>query len=400
MNRFFKGTIPFCLAVFACVFMTPASGRGAEPFIYGVTEGSVYKDWVRIYWFADDSEATLTKDGASQSYGLGEQISSSGEYLIEVTATVDGVSETNSVNFFIDTSSTAVLMTNPIFTMPKITVTFHPGTYSGNPHMVVWAEDMEGNFLQNLYVGTAAATNYMRFGNGRSLVLRPQALPYWMHKTCPLTSGIYIADPETPLPDDLDAVSGATQKSGFQLTTSVTSPPPGGQVNILFEINQSFDNGWYFAPANSVAEEDNPLGITTFGQDGYFGTSNEPSLVYSVTVPLYEPGTYTTEDPAGYGHFGGRTGTLYTDFYAPYNGEERHKFDKAILMVDSLEVTVHQLPGDVNADGVLSLEDCISALKVCGGITGQAALDPESDVGTDQRIGTEEAIYVLEKVAE
>lgn len=55
------------------------------------------------------------------------------------------------------------------------------------------------------------------------------------------------------------------------------------------------------------------------------------------------------------------------------------------------------IPGDINNDGVLDLDDAVMALQIAAGIpTGE--IFPETDVDGDEKIGIAEAVYVLEKI--
>lgn len=383
----------FLLLVLFC-----SRGYAVAPMIYGVTQDSVYVDeFVRIYWFEPDGVATLTHNGTSHPYNSGTAIENDGSYSIELSVNKDGQTLSNSVAFQINTSQTvAHLQTLENNALTGLTIDFTPDSYSGNPIIVIWTEDMAGNFLQNLYVSTAAATNYMRFTN--NIVNRPQAVPYWAHKTCPPMAAagggsLHVAQPEIPLPDGLDAVSGATQKLGFSLNSHVQAAGNQNQIKVLLEINQSYDDGWYFAAGNPLREETDIPSGTTFGDDPYYSGSNEPSLIYSVDVNLDQPGTYTTGEPAGYGHYGGRTGTLYTDFFALDGTTERHKFDVAIRMVDQLSVTVHKLPGDINGDHAVDLLDAIIGLQICTG--SSHPINRNSDINSNGLIGMEEVMLVL-----
>ena len=56
------------------------------------------------------------------------------------------------------------------------------------------------------------------------------------------------------------------------------------------------------------------------------------------------------------------------------------------------------VPGDLNGDGSVDLTDIIIALKILDGVT-VSGLNLKADVNGDCRIGPEEAIFVLQKVA-
>lgn len=404
--------LAFILSTLLLCCCSLSEAEAAYPMIYGVTQGSTYtvapgaNEYVRIYWFASDAVATLSMDGGEpEPYTMKSAISADGEYRIELSVTEGEETYTNAVDFEIDTSETPSLITHDDPALTGLSIEFEHDDYTGKPIIVMWLEDMSGNFLQNLYVSNAAATNYMRFTN--NIVKRPQAIPYWAHKACPASTDsygdtIYLADPATPLPEGLDGVSGATQKMGFQLDTHVIAPDEGAQVKVMLEINQSFDDGWYFASGNEVDLDEEPDGVLaegqTFSEDRYYYGSNEPSLIYEVIVPLDQPGAYSTSEPAGYGHYGGRTGTLYTDFYALDGGIERYKFDHAHQMVGQITVNVHKLAGDITGNFVVDLTDAVTGLKVCSGENVPANVN--ADVDGDERIDLKEVIYIMEQSVE
>lgn len=70
--------------------------------------------------------------------------------------------------------------------------------------------------------------------------------------------------------------------------------------------------------------------------------------------------------------------------------------DTCIVNINPVEVT----KGDCNRDGKVDLADAVLALQVLAGIAPSVPIYDEADVNGDQRIGLEEVIYVLQKVAE
>jgi hypothetical protein len=62
--------------------------------------------------------------------------------------------------------------------------------------------------------------------------------------------------------------------------------------------------------------------------------------------------------------------------------------------------TSWRLSGDVGSNGFISLEDAILVLQVCSGIDPASAIHSGADVNDDNKIGLEEAIFILQKVAE
>jgi len=60
-----------------------------------------------------------------------------------------------------------------------------------------------------------------------------------------------------------------------------------------------------------------------------------------------------------------------------------------------------KLPGDMNNDGVLSLDDAILGLQVVSGLAPAGIRsDAGGDVNGDNKIGLEEAIYIIQKMAD
>jgi hypothetical protein len=55
--------------------------------------------------------------------------------------------------------------------------------------------------------------------------------------------------------------------------------------------------------------------------------------------------------------------------------------------------------GDVNNDGFVKLDDVILILQVMAGIPPSQSVFSDADINHDVRLGNEEAIYILQKVA-
>ncbi len=347
--RFF---VLFCVLT---TFNPVAAICDGSPKIFGVTNESVYTEYVKPRWYEPDSSAVLTINaGAPAPFLNGGKIMANGEYEL----TVSTPTGSTTVCFEIDSSrNMAVMNTNRDKEGTALEIEFQGGAYIGTPVFAIWVEDVYGNFLHNLYVSSLPATNIMRHTD--NLVYRPQAVPFWAHKACEEKNygadPLFLAEPEIPVPDDLDGVTGATQKYGFLVKTKADRTNDS-RIKIFFEINQSFDTGWYFFAANDTQEEDDN---GAFSNDSFFIGSEEPAIVYSIEVNLaneqiYFLGGSDGENevlPVGYSHYAGRTADLYTDFYADDNGIPRYKFDHAHHMVSRL--TVKTIPGadmDTNTD--------------------------------------------------
>lgn len=322
------------------------STAGSAPRILGVTEGSVYIDdyltgdnYVQIYLYPHDSCAEVSKDGGPpQTISFAGKIRGNGSYELKAWH-CDEPDHTNVISFTIDDTKQAPLYrTNVDNTGVQIQIDFEDGVYyvredgrNAIPIFAVWAEDLSGGFLQNIYISNYPATNYPR--NDMDPVRRPAALPYWMHKAGEEVSpGTFLSNPENNVPSDLDAVTGATCMTKYRVVSRVKANPADGDlVKVFFEIQQSWDSSWYFVRGVSCPS-----------------TEGEPSVVYSTTVDLAQSGIYmlggtdTPIGPVGHSHPYGENGLLYTDLYKidPQDGQEKYIFDHAHKMAKRITVTV------------------------------------------------------------
>ncbi len=187
----------------------------------------------------------------------------------------------------------------------ELTVEFHRGKNHNHPSFAIWIEDMEGRFIETLFVTQYAATGI--FGHGElepgrwkaepGPAVRPATLPYWFHKRGE-KSGIVpdIPTPEKPVPD---AISGATPTADFLLKTNTADTCPA-RFRLLMEINQTWDSNHYWTNGKYPDDPD------------YF-TSLQPALVYAVTIDLDSGVTEYFLNPIGHSHYSGKDGLLYTD---------------------------------------------------------------------------------------
>ncbi len=60
----------------------------------------------------------------------------------------------------------------------------------------------------------------------------------------------------------------------------------------------------------------------------------------------------------------------------------------------------HVETGDINRNMVIDLADAIVTLQICSGITPATFFMKEADINGDEKIGIEEAIYILQKISE
>lgn len=180
-----------------------------------------------------------------------------------------------------------------------------PGKYHNHPSFAVWVEDLEGNYIETLYVTKYYASGIFARGeaaqgkwkNEPGNVRRPATLPYWSHKrNIKAPDGLYAPSIETAVPD---ALTGATPKAGFNLKTG--SKVTGEKMfRILFEVNQAWDSNDFWTNDKYPDNFD-------------YKTSLQPALVYAVTVSPGNAGKTLYLNPIGHSHPWGENGELFTD---------------------------------------------------------------------------------------
>ncbi|MBN1821389.1 MAG: hypothetical protein JXR31_03155 [Prolixibacteraceae bacterium] len=184
-------------------------------------------------------------------------------------------------------------------------IDFQKGKYFNHPCIVFWTEDLEGNYLETLYVTRFVGTG--KFGHGElspgkwdnkpGEARRPATLPYWAHKRgIKAPDGLYIPSHETPVPD---ALTSATPLGNFRLETGFKNQPEG-KFRLLMEINQPWDSNQFWSNSKFPDNKD------------YF-TSLQPALVYSVTIDPDNPEEEYFLNPIGHSHPSGENGKLFTD---------------------------------------------------------------------------------------
>ena len=197
------------------------------------------------------------------------------------------------------------IKTSPANPVHQIEIRFLKGESFNHPSFAIWTEDLEGNYIETLYVTDYVAKG--RFGYGEIApgrwkdepgeVRRPATLPYWAHKrNIKAPDGLMIHSPETAVPD---ALTSATPLSSFNLHTA-TSYSGNKKFRTLMEINQAWDSNRYWH--NNKFPGDN----------NYFG-SLQPALVYAVTIDPSETGKEYHLNPVGHSHPTGANGKLFTD---------------------------------------------------------------------------------------
>ena len=203
------------------------------------------------------------------------------------------------------TSVKEIITTTPEQINTKLEIELTTGKYHNHPTFAIWIEDLEGNYIETLYVTQYFAKGV--FGHGEAEpgkwknepgeVRRPAALPYWSHKrNIKAADGLYAPSPETAVPD---ALTGATPKGNFALNTGskVTSDK---MFKVLLEINQPWDSNDFWTN-------------NKFPDDLNYNTSLQPALVYEAIITPTSPKTEYFLNPIGHSHPSGENGELFND---------------------------------------------------------------------------------------
>ncbi len=195
------------------------------------------------------------------------------------------------------------LTTNTAGKGQEIIIDFTKGKEFYYPLFAIWIEDMDGKYIQTLYVAKAVATGIFEYGkqeNAKWAVApkrAPQTLPYWAHKRgIKASDGLFMPDSQTAVPD---AYSGATPKSGFVMTSRADNPLPE-RFKVMFEINQNWDWNEYWTN-------------NKFPDDENYKWSCQPALVYETNIDFNSLKDSYRMNPIGHSHYSGKTGELFTD---------------------------------------------------------------------------------------
>ena len=184
-----------------------------------------------------------------------------------------------------------------------IEVSVEKGTSHNHPLMAIWIEDLQGNYIQTLYVAQSIALGKFAYGDASTgkwmpgPIQRPASLPYWAHKRgVQSETGLFVPSQKHPMPD---AVTGPTPKSNFLLKSQVPLNVPDSFV-VLLEINQSWD--WNMHWTNNK-----------FPNDMEYFSSSQPAVVYRAAIKNQRGSKEMQLMPIGHSHWSGATGELFSD---------------------------------------------------------------------------------------
>jgi hypothetical protein len=155
----------------------------------------------------------------------------------------------------------------------KISYVFNRIPKIASNQVAVWIEDESGNYVKTLF-----ATRFSAQGGFKK---RPQSLPEW----------VKVSNWENASPAEVDAVSGATQKSGtVELTWDCTDrngkPVPAGTYVYKIEGNVSWSNRVVWQGGIKVGGARN----SSAARPAYFpdDTSEKGALIEQVQA-VFEP---------------------------------------------------------------------------------------------------------------
>lgn len=185
----------------------------------------------------------------------------------------------------------------------ELEIEFIRGKSHNHPLMAIWVEDLNGNYIQTLFVAESIGVGIFQHGDATSGkwlpadIRRPAALPVWSHsRGIQENDGLFVPTPDHAVPD---AYTGATPQISFILDTRLDKPR-NEKFMVRFEINQTWDWNEYWTN-------------NKYPDDPVYKTSCQPSLVYQAVVDPNDNIKEYTLELAGRGHHSGKDGKLYTD---------------------------------------------------------------------------------------
>jgi len=179
---------------------------------------------------------------------------------------------------------------------------FEKGNQHNHPLFAVWLADMNGTFIETLYVSESIGKGvFPRVDRKKGAwmagaIQRPAALPYWAHqRNIQNEFGTYNPSQTHP---EVDGNTGATPSASFILHLKTTNVLEGN-YQVFVELNQSWDwnEFWY---------------NDRFPGDKEYMTSSQPALVYSVKFDTRQKMSYPLK-PVGHSSYNGSDGNLNPD---------------------------------------------------------------------------------------
>ena len=181
--------------------------------------------------------------------------------------------------------------------LPFISVT-------NQPQIAIWIEDLDGKYLETLYVTQGVAKQEWKKAPGdptpKEEIRRPESLPHWAHQRgIKYGDGLYIPTRDNPL---ADAVTSATPKTSFKLSSKIEAKRK--EVIIKAEINHSGDFNDYFHKNLDPDSE--------YYGGGRWG-SGQPAVIYAKKIHLTGNEQKHSLEMIGHSSPSGENGKVYAD---------------------------------------------------------------------------------------
>ena len=163
--------------------------------------------------------------------------------------------------------------------------------------------------------------------------------------------------------------------SGNQMTCNVTMDIAKSVTAIFSDttppVTTASPVGGAYGAAQSIGLSANEQATIYYTTNG--NTPTESSAVYSTPIPI------------------GVTTTL--KFFAKDTAGNKESVKTEVYNITPI------VKGDLNGDGTTTMIDAIMAMQVISGLTSAQTIVKDADVNNDGKIGTEEVIYILQRVA-
>lgn len=175
----------------------------------------------------------------------------------------------------------------------SLTAEIKPGEYYSNkPQIAIWIEDLNGNYVDTLFVTNFSINSkYLKGSNTH----RQAALPIWFHKIGRYNGSKLVVNKRVS-----DTVSGATPRAYFKKKWKLSRFIKYGVYKIRVEVNSSFD-------FNNTYKRNLPRNSVNF--NGYNG---QPSVLWEGKIRFSKKlNLKVTLKLVGHGHPSGKTGKVY-----------------------------------------------------------------------------------------
>ena len=202
-----------------------------------------------------------------------------------------------------DIQETKTIYTNQEGEGAEIQIQFLKGESHNHPSFVFWIEDMDGKYIETLFVTKSIGTGLFNYGKSEKGEWKPYqkrypaTLPYWSHKRGIISSdGLFVPDSTHQV---ADGITGATPQTNFNLYAKL-SDNNLRKFKVMFEINQTWDFNEYWTN-------------NKYPDNEAYKTSCQPALIYETLINLDDISEKYKMNVIGHAHYAGETGELFTD---------------------------------------------------------------------------------------